>query len=86
MDFKQCSQCGKEVEGNGVLFRDKVFCSDECCDEFEEDVSTKDVPSMKDLEEENCEDESQDNLGYRGDDDLDDGLDDDDFNIQEDDF
>ncbi len=87
MDFKVCSQCGKEVEDSGVMFRGKVFCSDGCCDEHEEEFSSSDIPTMKDLsEEEDNVDENQDDLGYRGDSGFESEIDDDDFNIQEDDF
>ena len=92
MDFKICKQCGKEIEGNGVLFRGKVFCGDECCDEYDDEFSSRDIPSLEDLNEDlKEEDESpladtQEDLGYRDGDDLDDDLDDDDFNISNDDF
>lgn len=88
MDFKVCSQCGKEIEGAGVLFRENVFCGDECCDEFEEELSAKDVPSLNDLNKdgEDLLTGTDDDLGYRDDNDLDDDVDDDGFNIDEDDF
>ncbi len=92
MDFKLCAQCGAEIEGNGVLFRNKAFCSDDCCDEFDDKVSLQGVPSLEDLKEDLDDDSDQsqadgpEDLGYRGDGGPDEPFDDDDFNIQEDDF
>jgi hypothetical protein len=73
MDSKVCSQCGAELESMGVQFKDKVFCSDECCDEFEEQLSGETIPALEELEE--GEDKLLavgDDLGYRDEADLDD--------------
>lgn len=90
MDLSVCSQCGTEIEGKGIHFRDRVFCSDECCDEFEEQFVDSGEPDMDDLELEDDIDEDfeEDDLGYdsprrRSDDD--DFLDDD-YEISPDDF
>ena len=88
MDFDACSQCGKEIDGKGVQFRDRVFCSDECCDEFEEELLAKDALSIEDLDdidENELMSRSHDDLGYRGDNDLEE-FDEDDFDIDPDDF
>ena len=89
MDIKVCIQCGKEIDGSGILFRNQVFCGDACCDEFEEELSAKDAPSLEEMVGDDDDDVSDGpkDLGYRDDDDLDDDLDnDDDFNINEADF
>ena len=88
MEFKSCSHCGKEIEGPGILFRGQSFCGDECCDEFEEELSNKGIPSLVDLDEneDDSELEGDDDLGYREDSDPDDSVDDDDFAINENDF
>ena len=88
MDFKSCSQCGKEIEGTGILFRDRTFCGDECCDEFEEELSAKDAPSLEDLEGEAGDQPAggKDDLGYRDDKDQEDNFDDDDYSVNEGDF
>lgn len=91
MDIEVCAQCGGEIESKGVRFRDRVFCSDECCDEFEEELSAQDGLEMEDLDElddlgeDDLMSDSDQDLGYRSDeDDLDDF--DDDFVVDDDDF
>jgi hypothetical protein len=87
MDFSVCSQCGIEIEGKGIHYRDQVFCSDDCCEEFEEEFNSSDEPDIEDLEEEDPEDFDEEDLGYRdrvvGE--KDDFLDDD-YDIDPDDF
>lgn len=29
-----CAHCGAAIEGKGILYRDHIFCSDDCCDEY----------------------------------------------------
>ena len=86
MDFTVCSQCGREIEGKAVRFQGHAFCSDECSEEFEEELSDQDIPPMDDLDQEGNEllSGGLDDLGYRDDNDLDDDLDDDDFPIDDD--
>jgi hypothetical protein len=85
MDFKVCAQCGKEIEGVGVQFRNRVFCGDECCDEFEAEMSEDVEIPLDDLDEDELLNRSHDDLGYREDTDLDDDFDDD-FSISAEDF
>ena len=84
MDVKVCRQCGAEIDGEGITYRDLVFCSDECCDEFEDQFVDEEEPDLANL---NDDDITPDDLGYR-DDDLDDELldDDDDLEIRPEDF
>ncbi len=80
MDFQVCVQCGREIEDKGILFRNRHFCSDECCEEFEELYQQKGEPDPKELEVEedevvveDLEDLENMNLDDTGDsDDLDD--------------
>jgi hypothetical protein len=87
MEFSVCSQCGSEIEGKGIHFRDRSFCSDECCDEFEEEFVASGEPDLDELEEDIDEDFDDDDLGYdNGDSDSDDDFLDDDFDIKPEDF
>jgi len=92
MDFKVCAQCGGEIEGQGVLFKKKHFCCDECCEEFEDLLLVGNGPDPVDLDlgdDVDIEDESMDDSADLEDldedldldlDDLDEDLDlDDDF-------
>ena len=94
MDFNVCVRCGVEIESKGIHFRGKVFCSDECCEEFEAEAADKSEPVIAELVDEDLELDDNE-LGYRdgdgdgdgddGDGDGDDPLDDD-FDIKPDDF
>ncbi len=86
MDFSVCAQCGIEIEGKGIHFRNKVFCSDECCEEFEEAFSSSDEPDMEDLGEDLDDDFSEEDLGYQEDEETGDNYLDDDYEISPDDF
>lgn len=79
MDVEVCAQCGNEIEGKGVKFRDRIFCSDACCDEFEEELAAEDALELDELD-----DLDENELMSRSDGDLDDF--DDDFVIDDDDF
>ncbi len=86
MDFKTCSQCGIEIEGKGIHFRDRVFCSDECCEEFEVEFAARGVPDLKELDEEVDSDLNND-LGYQEEEPAEkDNFLDDDFDINPEDF
>lgn len=88
MDFSVCAQCGVVLENKGIHFRNRVFCSDECCEEYEAEFADKDEPVIGELldDGQGAEDLDED-LGYR-DDDAEDPLDDDgdDYDIKPDDF
>ena len=88
MDFSVCAQCGVEIENKGIHFRNHVFCSDECCEDYEAVFADKDEPVIDELLDDDLvtADLDDEDLGYRGDD-LDESLDDDDeFNIKLEDF
>ena len=89
MDFTVCTQCGVEIESKGIHFRGHVFCSDECCEEYEADFADKDEPVIDELMKDDLESEElDDNLGY-GDGDESDSLDDnedDEFDLKPEDF
>ena len=88
MDLSVCAQCGVEIEGEGIRFRGRSFCGDECCEEFEAGVDVDEEPDPAELENEDFTDDDLDeDLGYRDDaeEEFDEG-DDDDFAIDPDDF
>ena len=88
MDFIVCAQCGAEIENKGIPFRNRVFCSDACCEEYEAVFADKDEPVIDELMDvsQGSEDLDED-LGYRNDD-VEESLDDDDddFDIKPEDF
>ena len=87
MDCSVCTQCGIEIEGKGIHYRDQVFCSDECCEEFDEEFVSSGEPDLKDLEEEVDPDFDDEDLGYRDEEDSeDDDFLDDDFDLNPEDF
>lgn len=49
MDIDVCVQCGKVIEGKGIRFRNRHFCSDECCEEWEELSLEDDEPIPEEL-------------------------------------
>ncbi len=85
MDFHVCARCGQEIEGMGIHFRKGVFCSDECCEEFEAELSEKIEPDLDNLEVDDFDDDDDDDLGF-DDDDIDADLLDDEFDIKPEDF
>ena len=85
MDFSVCGRCGKEIESKGIHFRNFVFCSDECCEEFDAEHSEKVEPNLEALDDEDFEAEEDEDLGYR-EDDMDEDLLDDEFDIRPEDF
>ena len=87
MDFTVCTQCGVEIESKGIHFRGHVFCSDECCEEYEAEFADKDEPVIDELMKDDLESEElDDNVGYRDGDESDSLDDDDEFDIKPEDF
>jgi hypothetical protein len=87
MEFSVCAQCGIEIEGKGINFRKQVFCSDECCDEFEEEFNANGEPDLEELDDESLEPGfEEDDLGYQDRDDEASEFMDDEFEIDPDDF
>ena len=87
MDFSVCTQCGVEIESKGIHFRNHVFCSDECCEEYDTEFADKDEPVIGELLEEAADSEYlEDDLGYRDGDESDSLDEDDDFDIKPEDF
>lgn len=87
LDYSVCNKCGKEIEEKGIHFRGQLFCSDECCEEYEKEFQDKDEPELDKLEED--DDSGEDNLDYQDEDDFEeegDNLLDDDFDIKPEDF
>jgi hypothetical protein len=84
MSENQCTYCRAEIDEVSVEFRGLFFCSDECCEDYEDNLTINGEPNPEelaagDLEEVELEEvdfeEEEDN------DDFDDGFDDD-FNVE----
>lgn len=76
-----CSQCGADIDGTGIRHRGRLFCSDECCETYEEEFLTKGEPGLHELDEDLDED-----LDFDEDELDEDELDeDDDFDVDDDD-
>ncbi len=85
MDFSICAQCGVEIQNKGIHFRNRVFCSDECCEAFESAFADKVEPVIDDLLDDGLvpDEIDEDVLVFR-EDDIDETLDDDfDFKLEE---
>ncbi len=85
-DYSVCNQCGIEIEEKGIHFRGRIFCCDECCEEYEKEFQEKDEPELDELEDEIIEGEVE--LGFSEDEDFESETDplDDDFDIKPEDF
>jgi hypothetical protein len=76
-----CSQCGADIDGTGIRHRGRLFCSDECCETYEEEFLTKGEPGLDELDGDLDEE-----LEFDEDDLEDEELEeDDDFDVDEDD-
>ena len=40
----ECAQCGAEFEGPGIIHRGRFFCSDECCESWEDECARNGEP------------------------------------------
>ncbi|MCP4292915.1 MAG: hypothetical protein GY780_13905 [bacterium] len=86
-DYTECTECGAEIEETGVQYRGLSFCSDDCCEEYEQKQLDSDEPDLEDLDDEEDDLENLDeDLGYRGDDDEEDDYMNDDYDIKPEDF
>ena len=86
MESSACCQCGKEIEGKGIHFRGRSFCSDECCEEFEAEFAEDSEPDAMELSGDRTAEDLDDDLGYRDGPIEDEDTLDDDFDIKPDDF
>jgi hypothetical protein len=89
MDFSICAQCGVKIENKGIHFRNRVFCSDECCENFEAEFADKGMPVIDELLDDglvtdDLEEIDEDALEFE-DDDIEETLDDE-FDIKLEDF
>jgi hypothetical protein len=76
MSVDECAWCSAEITGESVRFKNLVFCSAECCEEYQEDLASDDEPDPGDLEGE-LSDEDLEDYDFDDDDDDDGELDDD---------
>jgi hypothetical protein len=74
MEPKVCTYCGAEITDQGIEFRRQLFCSDECCETWEDEFLDKGVPDLVDLEGDDLEDDEFLDDVDLDDDDLDDDL------------
>jgi hypothetical protein len=86
-DYSQCTQCGVEIESSGIQFHGHIFCSDECCEEYDKDFLDKEEPGLDELDpEEVVEVPSEDDFDFVEKVPYDDLGSDDDFDINPEDF
>jgi hypothetical protein len=52
MEPRTCDQCGQAFEHEGIRHRRRLFCSDECCEAFEDEFMVIGEPDSLDLDEE----------------------------------
>jgi len=87
MDSNVCAQCGVEIENKGIHFRKHFFCSDECCEDFDLELTSKGDPVIDDLLDDDLDAEDIDeDLDFDEDEDEDEDPLDDDFDLDPDDF
>jgi hypothetical protein len=51
MSGGECAWCGEEITGEGVRSKKLVFCSAECCEEYQEDLARNLKSEADDLDE-----------------------------------
>jgi len=49
MDRDRCAYCGAEISEAGVEFRGLFFCSDECCEDYEDNLTVNGEPNPDEL-------------------------------------
>lgn len=78
MSMDKCAWCSGEVTDDDVRYRKRLFCSDECCDEYQDDLTTNGEPNPEELEQEFSAEDIED-IGFADEEDEDplenDGLD-----------
>jgi len=50
MKEDQCAYCGAEINEAGVEFRGLFFCSDECCEDYEDNLTVNGEPNPDELD------------------------------------
>ena len=85
MSVNMCAWCGAEITNEGVGYQNQLFCSDECCEEYQDDLVKNGEPNPEDLEKDfNADD--LDNYDFGDDDELLDDDDEDDLDFADDDY
>jgi hypothetical protein len=51
----RCEYCGAELDEIGIEYRGRFFCSDECCEEYEQNLAANGEPDPAELKDENVE-------------------------------
>jgi len=51
MEPRPCDHCGTVVENEGIRHRRRLFCSDECCEAFEDRFMENGEPDDLDLDD-----------------------------------
>ena len=52
METRTCTYCGVVIEAAGIDYRNHLFCSDECCEAFEDELLVRAAPDLDDLDDE----------------------------------
>jgi len=50
MNVDHCTWCGAEITAEGVGYKSRLFCSDECCEEYQNDLEKNGEPNPEELE------------------------------------
>ncbi len=67
MKQDQCAFCGAEINEAGVEFRGLFFCSDECCEDYEDNVTVNGGPNPDELDPDDLEDMELDGVDFEED-------------------
>jgi len=75
----QCEYCGAELDEMGIEYRGCFFCSDECCEEYEQNLAANGEPDPAELKDEKVEGMEFLDNDFADDGELDTEFDDDDY-------
>ncbi|MFH1843174.1 MAG: hypothetical protein ABIF77_08190 [bacterium] len=51
MSVVHCTWCGAEITEEGVGYKGRLFCSDECCEQYQDDLEKNGEPNPEELEQ-----------------------------------
>ena len=75
MSSDRCAHCGVLIEEMGLEYKGLLFCSDDCCEEYEDNLLTNGEPDPAELNDEELKDLDLEDITFEEDSDLDDDLD-----------
>jgi hypothetical protein len=80
MSRDRCAYCGAEINEASVEFRGLFFCSDECCEDYEDNLTINGEPNPEELAANELEEVDLEEVDFEEDEvseDFDDDFDDD---------